>query len=110
MVISKYPIRRFEYVTVVNVVDGDTVDLEVDLGFSVKVKHRFRLARINTPERGQPGYEEAKQFLVERCLGKAVVIESTKLDKYERYLCEILVGEENMNNALLTAGLAKPYE
>ena len=42
--------RKFEYATVYNVVDGDTCDIEIDVGFSIKTRHRFRLGRINTPE------------------------------------------------------------
>ncbi len=44
---------------IIKVVDGDTVDAEVLLGFDVKITLRLRLLGINTPERGQPGYKEA---------------------------------------------------
>lgn len=103
-----YPIRTFPYATIVNVVDGDTCDVEVDLGFSVRVKHRFRLAGINTPERGKPGFIEASDFLNKYVL-KAAVINVTKLDKYGRYLVEIFVDGVNINQELLNAGLATPY-
>ena len=47
----------YEYkATVDRVVDGDTVDFIVDLGFSVKIKIRGRLAGVDTPERGQPDF------------------------------------------------------
>jgi len=44
------------------VVDGDTVDALVDLGFKIQTIQRLRLARVNTPERSQPAYTEAKEF------------------------------------------------
>lgn len=103
-----YPIRSFEYATIVNVVDGDTCDIEVDLGFSVKVKHRFRLAGINTPERGQPGWQEAKDYLA-RFARMACAIDVTKLDKYGRYLAEIRVDTIHVNQTMLDLGLAVPY-
>lgn len=108
--IMKYPIRRFEYANVVYVVDGDSLDAKLDLGFSVKVKHRFRLSRVDTPERGQPGYDEAKRFMVNTVLDKDVVLDVEKLDKYGRYLAEIYVNGVNVNDLLLSTGLAKPYE
>lgn len=104
-----YPIWRFEHVRIYNVVDGDTVDIEVDLGFSVKLRHRFRLARINTPERGQPGYQEAKDYLQLRCFGHDCQIDSTKLDKYGRYLCEIFIEGVNINDEMLLQKLAALY-
>lgn len=39
--------------------DGDTVDLAVDAGFDVTVNTRFRLHGIDTPERGNEGYNAA---------------------------------------------------
>ena len=47
----------YEYKAIVDrVVDGDTVDFIVDLGFSVKIKIRTRLAGVDTPERGQKDF------------------------------------------------------
>ena len=108
---SKYPVRAFDYATVYNVVDGDTVDIEIDLGFSVKVRHRFRLARINAPERGHPGAAQATAYLKETVLGKPVTILSTKIDKYGRYLCDILLSDDIMpvNDRMVERGLATPY-
>lgn len=107
-----YPIRTFDYARMVNVVDGDTCDIEVDLGFSVRVKQRFRLAGIDTPERGQPGWQEAKDFLA-GFLGELRRIEVTKIDKYGRFLAEIhalgMQPEVSVNDRMLELGLAKVY-
>lgn len=46
----------------VRVVDGDTADLDVDLGFTVHVAIRVRFAGINCPERGKPGGAEATAY------------------------------------------------
>lgn len=47
----------------VRCVDGDTADLEVDLGFHLTAKIRCRLTGVNTPERGRAGYKEATEIL-----------------------------------------------
>lgn len=102
-------VRTFEHAVVVHIVDGDTLDVDIDLGFTCRSKQRFRLSGIDTPERGQPGWSEAREFLKARTLGKRAVINVTKTDKYGRYLAELFVDGENINDALLAAGLAKPY-
>jgi micrococcal nuclease len=64
---------------VVNVVDGDTVDVIIDLGFNVSIKHRMRVRRINTPEKVGATKEAgliAKAFATERLLNKDIVIQS----------------------------------
>lgn len=51
-------------VTLLRVVDGDTVDLRVDLGFHLEArKLRFRILGINTPERGYVGWAACTAFL-----------------------------------------------
>lgn len=52
---------------VTKIIDGDTIDIEGG--------ERIRLAIINTPERGQPGYDEAKQYTTDHCLGKNALID-----------------------------------
>ena len=76
----------------VNVVDGDTADFEVDLGFRNKQEVRIRFARIDCPERKRPhmaAYNAAKDFLTELIEGKQVYLESEKTGKYGRWLGEI---------------------
>lgn len=95
-------------------VDGDTVDMLVDLGFRMTTHQRFRLLGdaetpiIDTPERGEPRYAEARQVAESvHPPGAAVVIVTEKPlsgDKYGRYL--VLLPE--VNAALRAAGLVKP--
>lgn len=77
---------------VTRVVDGDTIDAMVDLGFEVLVKTRFWLNGIDTPEIYRPSNDaelqhgqEAKKFLEEMILGKEVLICSTKIPKKGKY-------------------------
>lgn len=101
-------IRTFDHATIVNVVDGDTCDIAIDLGFNITVKLRFRLSYINTPERGQPGWQEATDFL-SGYMNTSVVVLSSKLDKYGRYLAEILYDGVSINQLMLEKGLAVRY-
>lgn len=104
----------YEYnAKVVYVVDGDTVDVEIDLGFDNTTKKRLRLYGIDTPERGQAGYNEAKQYVTDQVLGKEFMISTfkDKQEKYGRYLATIHLpdSEFTLNDALIKLNLAKPY-
>ena len=89
--------------TILRWVDGDTLDIEVDLGFKVKMLQRFRLIGVDATERGQPGFNEAKA-LAERIapIGSGLLFESMKSDKYGRWLIHITP----VSDALLANGLA----
>ena len=91
-------------------VDGDTADLTVDLGYKLYAVVRFRLAGINTPEKGKEGYAEATNYALELApIGSAVTVECSGYDKYGRWVADIISGEVNVNEALLDKGLAEVY-
>lgn len=101
---------------VINVVDGDTVDAVVDLGYYVFVTERFRLLRINTPEtniRDNLAGLAAKEFVKGKLLDKDVLLQSFKADSFGRWLCEIWYEENgqviNINTELLEKGYAVEY-
>lgn len=95
---------------VYNVVDGDTVDAEIDLGFKVRTKQRLRLIGIDTPERGQPGYTEAATFVAEQLYGKDIMVQTFKVSKFGYYLARIVLPDNRvLNDELIERGLAKPY-
>lgn len=100
---------------IVRWVDGDTVWLDVDLGFRMTGELDMRLLDVNTPERGQAGYSEAKQFVNELAPeGTEVVIATFKNpDKYGRWLVQVFTKDdvaEPINRKLLTAGHAVAYD
>lgn len=83
---------------VVRVVGGDTLDIEVDLGFTVRVKVRVKLARIDVYEMRIGKYTgpkekalgiEAKDIVKKAVEGKVVQVETIKLGKYGRYIAEV---------------------
>lgn len=100
----------FDYrATITNVVDGDTLDVVVDLGFRITIEQRVRLYGINTPERGQPGYDRAKLALA-AFVGRDAKLRTIKPnDKYGRWLAEVYVDDESLAVRLLDMGLGVPY-
>jgi micrococcal nuclease len=86
--------KMFEYYVkkVTKVVDGDTIDVEIDLGFDISFSSRVRLAGIDTPEsRTTDKMEkalglEAKAYLKREIeAAKTVVIKTEKMDSSEKY-------------------------
>ncbi|NCO41795.1 MAG: nuclease [Armatimonadetes bacterium CG_4_10_14_3_um_filter_66_18] len=111
-------LQRFVYAaTVKRVVDGDTADLVVDLGFHTSQEMRVRLLGINAPETyGVPHdsdeYQAGKRaadYLRERVEGKEVVLrtEKDRTGKYGRYLATLYLGETDVNEELVEKGLVK---
>ena len=112
LIYQERKITMYQYAALVtNVVDGDTVDLLIDLGFKVQIKQRIRLSRIDTPERTQDKFAEAKQFVHDMIFDTPVILETRKVSKFGYYLGEIYTTDgKNVSDALLAAKLAKPYD
>ena len=104
---------------VTRVVDGDTVDVILDLGFSILHKCRVRLYGIDTPEsRTRDKDEKVRGKLASKFLqdaidnGKKVVLRSKLKDskgKYGRVLGEIIVDNINLNVSMIEKYLAVAY-
>lgn len=92
------------------VIDGDTLKLHIDLGFDTFIKESVRLRGINTPEIKTTEGQRAKRF-VTRLLKTAeeIVIKTYWEDKYGRYLADVWVGDEYLNQRLLDENLAVAY-
>lgn len=102
-------------VTVTHIVDGDTLDATVDLGFRITFEQRVRLYGIDTPERGQLGYAEAAAMLRELTIGSpfpAQIIARTvkPADKYGRWLASLSTPTcPDVAQAIIDAGLGVAY-
>ena len=87
---------------VTHVVDGDTLDIN---GI------RVRLTLVDTPERGQPGFREAKEFVNILCLGKKGELDiddgQRRGDRYGREIGIVYCDEVNINEKLMDEGLAR---
>ena len=92
------------------VIDGDTVDVFIDLGFNVWHKERIRLAGIDTAEKNTAFGKATKKLLIDTLEGKLVKLEVSKPDKYGRYLGNIyLASDVSINAQMISNGLAKAY-
>jgi len=89
---------------VINVYDGDTITLEVNLGFDIIKTEKIRLYGINAPElRGAEREEglKSRDALRKKILNKEVRLETLPKDKkgkYGRTIGTIWIGDENINN------------
>ena len=109
----------YEYKAIVRrVVDGDTVDVTLDLGFDILYNNRIRLHGIDAPESRTLDQEEkvrglaAKDRVKELCpVGSTVTIKTIKdgRGKFCRILGEIYVGDVNVNKQLIKEGHAVEY-
>ena len=109
----------YEYKAIIRrVVDGDTVDITLDLGFDILYNNRIRLLGIDTPESRTRDLEEkklglaAKDRVKELCpVGSTVTVKTTKdgRGKFGRILGEIYVGDVNVNKLLVEEGHAVEY-
>ena len=104
---------------IAKVVDGDTVDVIIDLGFGLSKKERCRIAGIDTPEKRTRDLKEkqygieATEFMTE-LLDKAenLIVRTEKDGKYGRMLgwfyCDNVEG--SLNNLMIEAGYAWSYD
>lgn len=95
----------------VRVVDGDTVEVNVDVGFRLSVRTPVRLAGINAPEMNTAAGHEAKDWLEEH-LPEELTIQTVKpQDKYGRWLGWLLAPEgDSWNERLVAADHATWYD
>ena len=112
----EYYVRKVEAV-----VDGDTIDVLIDLGFDILFASRVRLAGIDTPESRTKDLAEkalgleAKEYLKKHLKdAKSVIIKTEKMDsseKYGRILGWVYVNEdtESLNDKMINDGYAWGY-
>ena len=104
------------------VVDGDTIDADIDLGFDISLTKRIRLAGIDTPESRTKDLAEkalgldAKNWLKHRLEDAEDIIIRTQLpdstEKYGRIIGQLYINGEDasLNNQMITEGYALPYD
>ena len=109
----------YEYrCSIERVVDGDTVDVTIDLGFKIFHKARVRLYGIDTPESRTRDKDEkargllAKSYIVDKVESTENIIIRTKKDakgKFGRILGELIVDNTNLNEAMISKHLGVAY-
>ena len=115
--------------SVQRVVDGDTIDADIDLGFDISLSKRIRLAGVDTPEsRTKDEVEkklglEVKEWLKKKLEGQTDVIVKTELpdstEKYGRILGHLFIGDKDVsavnkkksvNQMMIDEGYAWEYD
>tara|TARA_R100000700_G_C3037170_1_gene62972 strand:+ start:109 stop:477 length:369 start_codon:yes stop_codon:yes gene_type:complete len=96
----------------VKVIDGDTIDAEIDLGFDIKTKKRIRFAGINTPESRTRDLEEKAKGLAAKDRVKQllngcdnITLQSHGLGKFGRCLGEIFLDKVDGKECLTLKSL-----
>jgi micrococcal nuclease len=94
--------------TVSRVIDGDTLDVLTREGDTITI----RLALIDAPERNEPGFNEAKNFITEQCLNKNAEVDPDNSQglTYGRTVAVVYCEGVNVNEAILDNNLADIYQ
>ncbi len=123
---SRKSCYNFRCLKINRVVDGDTIDVTIDLGFDLYKKERVRVAGVDTPEKRTRNLEEKalgidatnwlKEKLESAVAGDDDLIIRTELDggvgKYGRLLGWLYVGDSDvsLNEQMITEGYAHSYD
>ena len=91
---------------IVGISDGDTVTL-LDAN---KRQYKVRLTGIDAPEKNIPFGQRSKEHLSDLVFSKEVQVETKKLDRYGRTLGKILLDRQDINLAMVNAGMAWHYK
>jgi len=107
---------------ILKVVDGDTIDASIDLGFDISLEKRIRLAGIDTPESRTTNVKEkamgleSKEWLKKTLEGSKDILIKTELpdstEKYGRIIGHLFINDQetSLNNQMITAGYALAYD
>lgn len=106
--------RNFENTALVSrVIDGDTFDADVDVGFHIQTRQRFRIRGIDAPEKNQPGFLESTTALKNLIEGRTITIRSFKTDVFGRWLADVFLitatRTENIASYMVSKKFAKLY-
>jgi micrococcal nuclease len=105
---------------VLRVVDGDTIDADIDLGFDISLTKRVRLSGVDTPESRTTDLKEkalgleVKEWLKKNLDGKKNILIKTELpdstEKYGRILGRLYVDDVCLNDRMISEGYAWTYD
>ena len=95
------------------IIDADTIEAAIFLGFNISIKKKIRLIGVNAPEIRTKDFKTkekglaAKAFLESLFTSKDLIIKSKGFDKYGRCLAEVIVDEVNLGEKLISEGYAQ---
>jgi micrococcal nuclease len=113
-------IYRIKQIT--RVIDGDTIDADIDLGFDISLSKRIRLAAVDTPESRTSDTNEkkygleSKEWLKHKVENAKNILIKTELpdstEKYGRIIGHLFINdqEKSLNDQMITEGYAWTYD
>ena len=108
--------------SVTKIVDGDTIDADIDLGFDISLTKRIRLAGIDTPESRTTNLKEkvlgleSKEWMKKTLANAKDILIKTELpdstEKYGRIIGHLFINgqETSLNNQMIAEGYALAYD
>ena len=107
---------------IIRVIDGDTIDADIDLGFDISLSKRIRLAAVDTPESRTADANEkkyglqSKEWLKHKVENAKNILIKTELpdstEKYGRIIGHLFINdqENSLNDQMIVEGYAWPYK
>jgi micrococcal nuclease len=107
---------------ILKVVDGDTIDADIDLGFDISLTKRIRLAGVDTPESRTADTNEkkygleSKEWLKHKVENAKNILIKTELpdstEKYGRIIGHLFINDQanSLNEQMIDAGMAWSYD
>ena len=121
---SRISCWNYKVASVDRVIDGDTIDITINLGFNLSIRQRVRVAGVDTPEKRTSDHDvekplgiDATNWLKEKLDGAKQLMVRTELGsgasgKYGRLLGWLYVGDEavSLNEQMIAEGYAWAYD
>ena len=90
----------YEHVTLLRVIDGDTIQVSIDVGFRFQTTQILRLLELDTPERGRAGFLDAKAKISQLLTGHALLVTTVKQDSFGRWLSLASAGGSDVSRLM----------
>ena len=92
----------YDHAELERIIDGDTIDVAIDVGFHFSTRQRLRLLDYDTPERGEPGFREASDQLATLLAAGdgRLTVSTVRQDSFGRWLSRVTCAGVDINEAM----------
>ena len=91
---------------VTHIIDGDTFEVTPNWEWNGQTGNSVRPKGYNTPELGEPGYNEAKEKLAGLILNKEIELKNPVGLSYERLLCDVYINGQDLSDLMAASRVA----
>jgi micrococcal nuclease len=99
----------YEHVNLLRVIDGDTIQVAIDVGFGFQTTQILRLVDLDTPGRGQPGFNASRAKLQAVLADQRLAVRTYKQDSFGRWLAAAWIGEAVDVSRLMREWMAEQW-